>query len=374
MECKSEKNRWISYYCPTSISIWTGRKDFIPDFYSSPNRAQRIYELIHCVDLRIEKIKNIISEPYYPTQKLHPKAAIIGFCSDLGVYRNKGRTGSALAPPLIRKKMANLAIKKSGFLILDAGDVIVEQDIAKPADSVSSLSATYTEDPLKQAQQLLKEKISKLISQHLFTVILGGGHEVAKPHFDAIQQTYPGQKIGIINIDAHFDLRQDSVMPTSGTTFYEIWKDVQDLHDSPSSRGFHYMVIGIQPNANTHILYETARHTGTHFIEAQDIPLTGIKPDQEKKIKEFIDKVDKLMLTICMDVFQSSISPGVSAPSPLGLFPQQIYSILKLLMNSSKLISVDIAESNPLFDENDKTISLSASLACQTIMDMHYKV
>ena len=34
--------------------------------------------------------------------------AFVGFCSDKGVARNKGRTGTALAPDFVRGQMSNL--------------------------------------------------------------------------------------------------------------------------------------------------------------------------------------------------------------------------------------------------------------------------
>ena len=50
--------------------------------------------------------------------------AFIGFCSDQGVKRNKGRAGTALAPGFIRGQMANLPCAFTQEVALyDAGDI-----------------------------------------------------------------------------------------------------------------------------------------------------------------------------------------------------------------------------------------------------------
>ena len=51
--------------------------------------------------------------------------AFVGFCSDKGVARNKGRTGTALAPDFVRGQMSGLPCTFSQEVKLyDAGDII----------------------------------------------------------------------------------------------------------------------------------------------------------------------------------------------------------------------------------------------------------
>lgn len=54
--------------------------------------------------------------------------AFIGFCSDKGVARNKGRTGTALAPDFVRGQMSGLPCTFSQEVKLyDAGDIICDE-------------------------------------------------------------------------------------------------------------------------------------------------------------------------------------------------------------------------------------------------------
>ena len=56
--------------------------------------------------------------------------------------------------------------------------------------------------------------------------------------------------LGIINIDAHFDLRSYEEQPSSGTMFRQILE-----HDENSS----YFVLGIQRYGNTQELFDHSR-------------------------------------------------------------------------------------------------------------------
>lgn len=58
--------------------------------------------------------------------------AFVGFCSDKGVARNKGRTGTALAPDFVRGQMSNLPCTFSQEVkLFDAGDIGLRRDIPR---------------------------------------------------------------------------------------------------------------------------------------------------------------------------------------------------------------------------------------------------
>ena len=79
--------------------------------------------------------------------------------------------------------------------------------------------------------------------------------------------------------------------------------------------------------------------------------------------------MDYIYLTICLDVFDISFAPGVSAPSAIGLHPNITLNLIKEIVGSGKLISADIAELNPLVDQDNKTSKLASKLAYEIITD-----
>ena len=97
----------------SAMDSWKGRIDSETDY-----DAFRWHQWVQPIDL------NDGSAPF--TGKLG--FAFIGFCSDKGVARNKGRTGTALAPDFVRGQMSGLPCTFSQEVKLyDAGDIICDE-------------------------------------------------------------------------------------------------------------------------------------------------------------------------------------------------------------------------------------------------------
>lgn len=265
-----------------------------------------------------------------------------GFAVDEGVRRNKGRIGAKDAPDLIRKNMSNFPVIRPDFTLLDFGNITCENG------------------NLEETQNNLAKNISKVLLKNGRSVVLGGGHEVTYGHYLGMKTAFPEQKIGIINIDAHFDNRQpeNGVGPSSGTGFWQIAQDgpINSLH------------IGIQRNSNTLKLFDTAHQYGMKYILADEVFFENL-PSIYQRINDLTESVDYLYLTICMDVFNASIAPGVSASAYNGIFADAAFMHLyRHILKSEKLLALDVAEVNPAYDIQDRTARLAATLVNEWFM------
>ncbi|MBL7979397.1 MAG: formimidoylglutamase [Bacteroidetes Order II. Incertae sedis bacterium] len=268
--------------------------------------------------------------------------ALLGFACDEGVRRNQGRTGASLGPVSLRNACRNLPWHFPDFVtVTDVGDIVC------------------VGTQLEEAQSHLSAAIHQLQTNQYFTVVMGGGHEVLYGHYKGLRQAFPDARIGIINFDAHFDLRavEPSTGPTSGTGFWQI------AQEEP----LYYLALGIQRNGNTAALFEQARTLNVTVIQADDFH-TDYREGIRKTIHTFMSTVDILYLTICLDVFATAFAPGVSAPTAMGLHPDaMLREVLRPIIYSSKLVSIDIAELNPTYDQDDRTAKLAAHLISDTI-------
>ena len=73
---------------------------------------------------------------------------------------------------------------------------------------------------MEACQSLFSNHISNLIQQHIFPIAIGGGHDMSYGHFMGIWNVIENTKkrrVGIINFDAHFDLRPVETKSNSGT-------------------------------------------------------------------------------------------------------------------------------------------------------------
>lgn len=260
-----------------------------------------------------------------------------GFAVDEGVKRNKGRVGAKDAPDIIRKNMSNFPVISPEFSLKDFGNITCENG------------------NLEGAQNELAKKVAEVLKKSGKSIVLGGGHEVTFAHYSGIRKAFPQSKIGIINIDAHFDNREPEVGigASSGTGFWQIAQEgeINSLH------------IGIQRNSNTLKLFDTAHNYGMKYILADELFFENL-PAVYTKIDELISACDVLYLTVCMDVFNVAIAPGVSAAAYNGIFADAAFMhYFRHILRSEKLRAFDIAEVNPSLDPENRTAKLAASLA-----------
>ncbi len=268
---------------------------------------------------RPERFHQIV-EPY--TNEANSDV-IIGFMSDEGVRRNKGRIGAKEAPEKIREKLSSLAYTSP---IFDAGSV------------------EGTED-LETSQKILGKAVSELLSHNNFPVILGGGHETVYGHYLGVRDAYKDKRIAVLNIDAHFDLRNEE--KSSGTMFYEMLSEDDNID---------YFVIGIQPFSNTKSLYENAEKFNVKYWTLDELRTDSYL----SAIKTALEDYDYVFMTLCMDSIQQSYAPGTSAPAPNGFTAEEIIKTVKYFASLENLSSFDISEVSPPLDIDDRTSSLAA--------------
>jgi formiminoglutamase len=274
--------------------------------------------------------------------------AFLGFACDEGVRRNKGRTGAAAGPEALRKMCASFPVHFDHHVLVDAGDIVCSNQ------------------DLEAAQEALSGKVQQLIAAGYLPVLFGGGHEIAYAHERGIRRSMQdGGQLGIINFDAHFDLREpEEAGATSGTGF---WQMAQDR--KAAGMPFHYLALGIQQNSNTRRLFNTADALGVEYLHA-----SLFQPKYHDQligaIEAFIRRNDRIYLTTCLDVFAAPYTPGVSATAYNGLVPDALFlDCFRTVLRSGKLAGADIAELNPSLDIDNRTAKLAASLVFEIVMN-----
>ncbi|MFD1771129.1 formimidoylglutamase [Sphingobacterium suaedae] len=326
------KEEFKDYYIPGDQTMWSGRVD------GTTLEHLRWHQVISTLDM----------------QHAHPlqdRYVLVGFSVDEGVFRNGGRTGAAAAPDHLRGILANLPLHH-----LDPSKLCDAGTICCPNRN------------LEEAQQALAALVSSIRKQGGIPLVLGGGHEVVYGHYKGIRQTTEG-RIGVINFDAHFDLR----MPTesganSGTGFYQIAGD-EAKRGTPLS----YLALGINLISNTRALFHTAKTLHVQCIESQDFH-AGNQMTIAGQIDNFLREIDHLYLTVDLDVFASPFAPGVSAPAYRGILPDTFfYDIFDRLIKSPKFLAFDIAELNPQYDIDSRTARLAADLLFRVVQRQEKK-
>jgi formiminoglutamase len=306
---------------PIDMSRWTGRVDA-----DEGPRALRWHQAVQPLEAASE-----------------PGFALLGFACDEGVRRNQGRAGARKGPTALRQALAGLAWHQPRRLY-DAGDVVCQGE------------------NLEEAQAEYAARLSALLSAGHFPIGLGGGHEIAYGSFLGLSQSasrqVPFPSIGIVNLDAHFDLRQ-ATQSNSGTSFLRI-AELCRTQGMP----FHYCCLGIAEPSNTAALFDRARELGVRWRTDEQLGHLHLR-EALAELRAFAAQVDSLYLTLCLDVLPAGIAPGVSAPAARGVPLETIETLVQAVKESGKLAVADIAELNPTFDPDQRTAKVAARLVYQ---------
>lgn len=267
--------------------------------------------------------------------------AVIGFRCDAGVRRNQGRTGAKEGPTAIRTALSNLPALSGMQTFTDLGDIEVNGD------------------DLEQGQALLAGHVEQALNSHDKLLVLGGGHETAWASYLGLAKRYPDRQIGIINLDAHLDLRNiAAVGPSSGTPFNQIRNFAPERFD--------YLCLGVAEEANTTALFERAADWGVNMIDDKSLIKDIHAADAE--IEALVERSDMVYLTIDIDLLPHYQAPGVSAPAtrgvPLAAVEHLVDHVIETCaVKNCRMPLMDIVEVSPTFDRDNMTAKIAAVLA-----------
>jgi len=266
--------------------------------------------------------------------------AVLGFACEAGVIRNKGRKGAAEGPAHLRRGLANMAAPTDAHVFADLGDIAV------------------TGDDLEAGQDALSDALKEALELHSRIVVLGGGHETAFGSYRGLAARYPGKKIGIINLDAHLDLRLVGENgASSGTPFAQIRQLAPDAFD--------YLCVGVADESNTHALMQRASDWGVSIVS--DHALIADPNAADGAINAMIERNDLIYLTIDIDLLPHYQAPGVSAPAARGVPLETVEHLVAYVLRQSEQAGVpiplaDIVELSPAHDTQGVTAKTAALL------------
>lgn len=266
----------------------------------------------------------------------HPQAQIVllGFACDEGVRRNHGRPGAIEGPTALRRAASTLPAWP-GLQLADGRDVRCD------------------DTNLESAQERQAERVAAVLERGALSIGLGGGHEIAYGTYRGLAQAQRGARLGILNFDAHFDLRRDE-RATSGTPFLQALE-----HAAGRNGGLRYRVLGISEPSNTGALFDTARRHNVQFVLDTELTARDLAA-QMSELAIWLASVDAVYLSFCLDVLPGSVAPGVSAPAARGVGLDLLEPLLLQAASSGKLVAADIAELNPAFDRDNATARVAA--------------
>ena len=216
----------------------------------------------------------------------------------------------------------------SELRVLDVGDVPMHvTDIRKCHDNI--VEASYV---------LHGQFTNSLVCA------IGGDHSITAMMVKGLHQAKPSARIGILQFDTHFDLRDlTDNGPSNGTP-------MRNLIESGDVEGTNMYNIGLHGFFNTKDLKEYADEKGVHYITLAKARKKGIEATVLECMEELASKVDMIYVTVDMDVLDIAYAPGVPASTPGGMTTAELLAGVQAAGRHAKVKAMDIVCLDPLKD------------------------
>ena len=249
-----------------------------------------------------------------------------------------------LAPPTIRRTLRRLSTydvetgEELALRVLDAGDADVVG--MTPADGFA---------PIVDA-------VRRCTLDFDLTLLLGGNNAVTRPAAHALGE--PLSDVGLITLDAHFDLRETDQGLSNGNPVRALLED--------GLPGANICQIGLAPFANTFKMHADARAAGIGVWTIADCRAQGIAPILEEALAR-LGHCRAVAVDFDIDVIDRSQCPGAPGARPGGMPARMFFEAARRLASEPRVKLVDLTEFDPSLDVADITALAAGRWVCEVL-------
>jgi arginase len=127
----------------------------------------------------------------------------------------------------------------------------------------------------------------------------------------------------------------------------------------------HTALIGVRDlDSKEKVLMKEA---GLTVFTMTDVDRLGIAESARRLVSFFKEKVDRLHVSVDMDVMDPAIAPGVGIPLSGGFTHREVLLLAEELAASGLLGSADIVEVNPVLDVRNQTARMAVEIASRLL-------
>lgn len=196
----------------------------------------------------------------------------------------------------------------------------------------------YTAEPLdcsgdlKELLANLEAKVAETISLEKIPIILGGEHTVTLGALQAFAAWQNRSKPGIVQIDAHADLRE----AYEGNPY----SHASVMYRAVADHGYQLLQMGMREYCREEVSQQKKFKVTTYtssFLADKGWPDPLIPSDFPEDI----------YLTFDLDGLDASLMPATGTPSPGGFLWKETRQLIKLIAQSRRIVGFDVVELAP---------------------------
>ena len=247
-----------------------------------------------------------------------------------------------LAPALLRQ-----TLRRIGRYDVETGREIATRVADRGDVEISGQSIEQATGPIRDAVQFSA-------SLHDLTLLVGGNNAVTRP--GVLGLGLPLEKVGLITLDAHFDMRDTNEGLTNGNPVRALIND--------GLPGVNIAQIGLASFANSKKMHDDAVASGNLVITIGEVALNGIARAIERALAH-VEHCEAILVDCDIDVIDRSHLPGAPGARPGGMAVSDFFKAVRYLASQRKVRVIDLTEWDPPLDPTD----LSALTAARWVAE-----
>lgn len=246
-------------------------------------------------------------------------------------------SGASLYPSEFRRMWKGYAtynldeeVDLTTFKVADAGDI-----------------AMHTTDILLSHKRI-EETTAALVTSYpqVLTCMIGGDHSITACSIRGIKSVYQAETIGILQLDTHLDVRDPAELgPANGTP-------IRQLIDGGIVKGEHVINIGLHGYFNAKPLIDYARGHNIQMVTLKEARKQGVVKTIQEALNQLASTVDRVYVTVDMDILDISVAPGVPASTPGGMTALELFDSLLEIGKHQAVKHIDFVCLDPSKDSN----------------------
>ena len=280
---------------------------------------------------------------------------IIGVPVDLGADRR----GVDMGPSAIRYAHLHQKLSELGYSLEDKGNI--EVPILETCQ-ISDPKLKYIDCIIPMARRVAGAVATSIEAKH-FPLVLGGDHSLS---LGSIRGAAKHRKLGLIWVDAHADFNTPETTPSGNVhgmplaalcglgdpRLVHLWDETPPVLDPRR-----VAILGardLDPGEKRNL-----REAGVMVQSMEQIDRLGMVMVLEKAIERVSRDVDGIYLSFDMDALDPRHAPGVGTSVPGGLTYREAHLACEVVVETGKLIGMDMVEVNPILDVQNQTAILA---------------
>jgi arginase family enzyme len=207
---------------------------------------------------------------------------------------------------------------------------------------------------IEQATGPIRDAVEFSASLHDLTLLIGGNNAVTRP--GVLGLGLPLETVGLITLDAHFDMRDTDDGLSNGNPVRALIQD--------GLPGSNIAQVGLASFANSRAMHDDALAAGNMVVTIDETRLNGIERTIERALSH-VSHCEAIVVDCDIDVIDRSQFPGAPGARPGGMAVTDFFRAVRRLASEPRVRVIDLTEWDPPLDSTD----LSALTAARWVAE-----